>query len=101
MLYLPIKFNKYLKITTTGIIRGLDVIVSRNSLPITVSVKNLEKVKIINISENPIPFETRAEKRILAFFLGIFVNLDTNRISLEMALNLCTLLILTILRFQM
>ena len=64
--------------------------VSSNSLPITVSVKNLEKVKIINISEKPIPFETNAEKSILTFFLGIFVNLDTNRISLKIALNLCT-----------
>ena len=69
MLYLPIKFNKYRNTTTTGITRGLEVMVSSNSLPITVPVKNLEKVKIINISENPIPFETNAEKSILTFFL--------------------------------
>ena len=60
-----------------------------------------EKERIIKISAKPIPLETKAEKRILNFFLGIFVNLDTNRISLTMALNLCTLLIITILRFQM
>lgn len=89
-LYFPMKFNVYRIITTSGIILGLEVIVSKNSFPISVSVKNLEKERIIKISENPIPFETIAEKSILSFFLGIFVNLDTNSISLIMALNLCT-----------
>ncbi len=79
---------------------GLAMIVSSKSLPMSVLVKNLEKERIIKISAKPIPLETMAEKRILNFFLGIFVNLDTNRISLTMALNLCTLLIITILRFQ-
>ena len=41
------KFNVYLIITTNGIILGLEVIVSKNSFPISVSVKNLEKERII------------------------------------------------------
>ena len=62
------KFNVYLIITTNGIILGLEVIVSKNSFPISVSVKNLEKERIIKMSENPIPFETIAEKKYSKFF---------------------------------